>query len=106
MGDLLGNLVFFLLLLLCKEEGIFWIIYYHLLSFITFHFLFFFCLVRWYNFCEYFLKFIFDEYYLNELDWPFTGIKTMKFRIILEELLESKLKLNYLMDRSSWIGKN
>lgn len=33
-------------------------------------------------------------------------IKTMKFRIIFEELLESKLKLNYLMDRSSWIGKN
>lgn len=26
-------------------------------------------------------------------------IKTMKFRIILEELLESKLKLNYLMNR-------
>lgn len=33
-------------------------------------------------------------------------IKTMKFRIILEELLESKLKLNYLMDHCSWIGKN
>lgn len=26
-------------------------------------------------------------------------ITTMKFRIILEELLESKLKLNYLMNR-------
>lgn len=39
MGDLLGNLVFFLLLLLCKEEGIFLD---HLLSFIIVYYVSFF----------------------------------------------------------------
>lgn len=68
MGDLLGNLVFFLLLLLCKEEGIFLD---HLLSFIIVYYVsFFIFFFVWFDgiiFVSDFLKFIFDEYYLNEL---------------------------------------
>lgn len=46
MGDLLGNLVFFLLLLLCKEEGIFLD---HLLSFIIVYYVSFFIFFVWFD---------------------------------------------------------